>query len=63
MSSRYVAVQVEVYLNNRLTLDQVNPLFGLRPDYSLFTCIARNSGMEYHEVIAEILASAFQRQG
>lgn len=42
--------------------DQVNPLFGLRPDYSLFTCIARNNGMEYHEVIAEILASAFQRQ-
>lgn len=42
--------------------NQVNPLFGLRDDYSLFTCIARNNGMEYHELIAGILDSALQRR-
>jgi D-alanine-D-alanine ligase len=42
--------------------NQVNPLFGLRDDYSLFTCIARNNGLEYHDLIAEIIASALQRR-
>jgi D-alanine-D-alanine ligase-like ATP-grasp enzyme len=41
---------------------EVNPLFGLRDDYSLFTCIARNNGLEYHDLIAEIIASALQRR-
>ncbi|KAL2797042.1 hypothetical protein BJX66DRAFT_298647 [Aspergillus keveii] len=41
---------------------EVNPLFGLRDDVSLFTVIARNNGMEYHELIAEIIDSARQRR-
>ncbi|KAJ5814778.1 ATP-grasp fold subdomain 1 [Penicillium riverlandense] len=41
---------------------EVNPLFGLRDDFSLFTCIARNNGMEYHELIAEVITSALQRR-
>ncbi|KAJ5189010.1 ATP-grasp fold subdomain 1 [Penicillium cf. griseofulvum] len=41
---------------------EVNPLFGLRDDYSLFTCIARNNGLEYHDLIAEIIARALQRR-
>ncbi|GAB1197753.1 hypothetical protein APSETT444_007056 [Aspergillus pseudonomiae] len=42
---------------------EVNPIFGLRPDYSLFTWIARNNGMEYEDMIAEIVDNALQRQG
>jgi len=41
---------------------EVNPLFGLRDDYSLFTCIARNNGMKYHELIAKVITSALQRR-
>ncbi|KAL4803411.1 hypothetical protein BDV18DRAFT_162975 [Aspergillus unguis] len=41
---------------------EVNPLFGLRDDYSLFSVIARNNGMDYHELIAEIVASAWERR-
>jgi D-alanine--D-alanine ligase len=41
---------------------EVNPLFGLRDDYSLFTCIARNNGMDYNSIIAEVISSALQRR-
>ncbi|KAB8273824.1 cytochrome P450 [Aspergillus minisclerotigenes] len=41
---------------------EVNPIFGLRPDYSLFTWIAKNNGMEYQDIIAEIVDNALLRQ-
>ncbi|KAB8230954.1 D-alanine--D-alanine ligase family protein [Aspergillus alliaceus] len=41
---------------------EVNPIFGLRPDHSLFTWIARNNGMEYQDIIAEIVDNALLRQ-
>ncbi|KAF7595390.1 hypothetical protein BBP40_006384 [Aspergillus hancockii] len=42
---------------------EVNPIFGMRPDYSLFTWIARNNGMEYQDVVGEIIDNALQRRG
>ncbi|KAM0425937.1 hypothetical protein ACHAPT_008876 [Fusarium lateritium] len=42
---------------------EANPIFGIRPDYSLFTWIARDNGVEYDELIGKILASALQRRG
>jgi hypothetical protein len=51
-----------LYFHSLSNWNQVNPLFGLRDDYSLFTWIARNNGIEYHELIAEILDSALQRR-
>ncbi|KNG91642.1 D-alanine--D-alanine ligase [Aspergillus nomiae NRRL 13137] len=41
---------------------EVNPIFGLRPDYSLFTWIAKNNGMEYQDIIAEVVDNALLRQ-
>ncbi|PIG80191.1 D-alanine--D-alanine ligase [Aspergillus arachidicola] len=41
---------------------EVNPIFGLRPDHSLFTWIAKNNGMEYQDIIAEIVDNALLRQ-
>lgn len=40
----------------------MNPIFGLRPDHSLFTWIAKNNGMEYQDIIAEIVDNALLRQ-
>lgn len=49
-------------LPNVLTLIKANPIFGIRPDYSLFTWIAKNNGVEYDEMIEGFLASALQRR-
>ncbi|KAF5012321.1 hypothetical protein FDECE_1630 [Fusarium decemcellulare] len=41
---------------------EANPIFGIRPDYSLYTWIAKNNGIEYHEIIEKVLAGALQRR-
>ncbi|KAJ4320895.1 hypothetical protein N0V84_005599 [Fusarium piperis] len=41
---------------------EANPIFGLRPDYSLYTWIAKNNDVEYDEMIERFLASALQRR-
>lgn len=38
----------------------MNPIFGLRPDYSLSTWIARNNGIKYVDMVAVILDEALQ---
>ncbi|KAM5365902.1 hypothetical protein ACJZ2D_010816 [Fusarium nematophilum] len=40
---------------------EANPIFGIRPDYSLFTWIAKNNGVGYDEIIDKVLAGAMQR--
>ena len=45
-----------------LTLIQVDPIFGLCPNRSRYNSIAKNNGVEYHELI-QMFLDAIQRHG
>ncbi len=47
----------------RANLIEVNPLAGLNPVYSDLPILARLKGIEYKDIIAEIMDSAIQRAG
>jgi D-alanine-D-alanine ligase len=48
---------------NELYFIEINPLAGLTPGYSDFPMIAKANGVEYEELIAQILAAALKRYG
>jgi D-alanine-D-alanine ligase len=47
--------------HGRVHLIELNPLAGLRPDYSDLALIARAEGLSYDELIARVIASASAR--
>jgi D-alanine-D-alanine ligase len=54
-------VDVRMDAEGRIYVLEVNPLPGLTPDYSDLVLIAKASGMEYDQLIAEIMTGGLRR--
>ncbi len=54
-------VDMRMDAEGRIYVLEVNPLPGLTPDYSDLVLIAKASGMEYDQLIAEIMAGGLRR--
>jgi hypothetical protein len=44
-----------------LIYSQVNPIFGLNPNHSLYTWIAKNNGLSYTDLLQNIIENALSR--
>src|SRR5882672_2650141 len=54
-------VDMRMDADGRIYVLEVNPLPGLTPDYSDLVLIAQGAGMEYDQLIAEIMVGGLRR--